>query len=164
MKWFYDMKIGRKLMAAFIITGMITAVVGYVGVVNLGKMADMLASSYARETLGISCLKQANIDLIHMDRAVKNLLLSSTAADREHWQERQRTPRQAPLEGRRQHQPRRQTRQARQGIRALLAVAQSRRGPAPPAPRLLRMHEESKKNERQRNYRDPPVPHLPPGQ
>jgi methyl-accepting chemotaxis protein len=88
MKWFYDMKIGAKLIGAFIIVGAITAVVGYMGIRNMGDLAELAASSYAKETLGISHLKQANIDLIHMDRAVKNVLLSNTQADREHYKQR----------------------------------------------------------------------------
>jgi methyl-accepting chemotaxis protein len=43
---------------------------------------------YANETLGISYLKQADIELIHMDRAEKNLLLASTAEDRDHYKGR----------------------------------------------------------------------------
>jgi len=88
MNWFYDMKIGKKLMVAFIIVGAITALVGYMGIRSMGQLADLAAESYAKETLGISYLKQADVDLIHMDRAVKNVLLANTIADREHYQSR----------------------------------------------------------------------------
>jgi len=83
MKWFYDMKIGRKLIGAFIVTGLITAIVGAMGIANLGKIAALSASSYANETLGISYLREADVHVIHMARAEKNLLLSSTPAERE---------------------------------------------------------------------------------
>ena len=83
MNWFYDMKIGAKLIGAFIVVGVITAVVGAVGIRSMGQLADLAASSYARETLGVVYLKQANVELIHMDRAEKNLLLSSTPEDRD---------------------------------------------------------------------------------
>jgi len=83
MKWFYDMKIGTKLIAAFVLTGVITGVVGLVGIMNLGKIADMSAASYAKETLGIVYLKQANVELIDMARAEKNLLLASTPEEQE---------------------------------------------------------------------------------
>jgi methyl-accepting chemotaxis protein len=88
MKWFYDMKIGTKLIGAFIIVGAITAVVGYMGIRSMGQLADLSASMYANETLGIAHLNKANIDLIHMDRAVKNLLLSSTQEDRDYYKGR----------------------------------------------------------------------------
>jgi methyl-accepting chemotaxis protein len=88
MNWFNDMKIGKKLIGAFILVGAITAVVGYMGISNMGKIAELAASSYANETLGISYLKQADIELIHMDRAEKNLLLASTNEDRDHYKGR----------------------------------------------------------------------------
>jgi len=83
MNWFYNMKIGTKLIAAFVITGLITVAVGLIGISNMGKIAEMSAESYANETMGIVYLKQANIDLIHMARAEKNLLLSSTTEEQE---------------------------------------------------------------------------------
>jgi len=83
MKWFYDMKIGIRLLAAFIIVGAITAIVGYMGIANLGKIADLSKTIYERETLGIVYLKQAGIDIVSMDRAAKNLLLSNTTEERE---------------------------------------------------------------------------------
>jgi methyl-accepting chemotaxis protein len=88
MKWFYDMKIGPKLIGAFIIVGAITAIVGYMGIRNMGQLADLSASMYANEALGIDHLNKANIELIHMDRAVKNLLLATTQEDREHYKGR----------------------------------------------------------------------------
>jgi len=83
MKWFYDMKISIRLLAAFIVVGVITAVVGYTGIVNLGKSADQAKSSYEKETLGIDYLKQASIDIVSVDRAVKNALLSNTQEERD---------------------------------------------------------------------------------
>jgi methyl-accepting chemotaxis protein len=82
MNWFYDIKIGTKLIGAFILTGVITAVVGFIGIANLGKIADMSAASYEKETMGIVYLKQTSLELIHMARAEKNLLLSSDAEER----------------------------------------------------------------------------------
>jgi methyl-accepting chemotaxis protein len=88
MKWFYDMKIGTRIMAAFIILGAITAVVGYMGISSMSKIAGLAKEQYENQTLGIAYLKQADISLIHMDRAVKNVLLSTSQADREHYKTR----------------------------------------------------------------------------
>lgn len=85
MKWFYDMKIGTRLLAAFVIVGAITAIVGYMGVASLSKVADLSATTYEKETLGIVALKQANIDVIGVDRAAKNVLISSTSEEREQY-------------------------------------------------------------------------------
>jgi methyl-accepting chemotaxis protein len=83
MKWFYDMKIGTKLLAAFIIVGAITAIIGYRGIAGLGKIAELSKASYEQETLGIAYLKQACIDIVSLDRAAKNVLLSNTSDERE---------------------------------------------------------------------------------
>jgi methyl-accepting chemotaxis protein len=83
MKWLNDMKIGAKLIGAFIIVGAITAVVGSMGIRSMGEIAELAASSYANETVAIAYLKQADVQLVHMDRAEKNLLLSTTAEERD---------------------------------------------------------------------------------
>jgi methyl-accepting chemotaxis protein len=83
MKSIYNMKIGTRLLAAFIIVGAITAVIGYTSVASLGKIADSAKASYEQETLGITYLKQANIDILGVDRAAKSVLLSGTQEDRE---------------------------------------------------------------------------------
>jgi len=82
MKWFYDMKIGARLIGAFVVVGAITALVGFLGIRNMGKLAGLAAESYAKDTMGITYLKQADVELIHMARAEKNLLLSSTPEER----------------------------------------------------------------------------------
>jgi methyl-accepting chemotaxis protein len=83
MNWFYDMKIGKKLISAFAIVGAISAAIGYMGIQGMGKIADMAADSYAKETVAITYLKQADLELIHMARAEKNLLLSNSPDERE---------------------------------------------------------------------------------
>jgi len=85
MKWFYDLKIGTRLIAGFVMVGAITAVVGLISVINMGKMADLGAAAYANETLGMSYLKQANVCLIYVARAEKNLLLAATPEEHERY-------------------------------------------------------------------------------
>ena len=82
MKWFYDMKIGAKLIGAFIVVGAITAVVGVMGISNMGKIANLANSSYTNETVAISYLADAHAALLEMARAEKNLLLASSAEER----------------------------------------------------------------------------------
>ncbi|MFP5227931.1 MAG: MCP four helix bundle domain-containing protein, partial [Acidobacteriota bacterium] len=78
MKWFYDVKIGTKLMASFVLVGLITAVVGLIGILSLGKVSGMGADAYAKETMGISWLLTAQVDLLHGVRYEKNLMLADT--------------------------------------------------------------------------------------
>ena len=85
MKWFYDMKIGNRLLGALIFGGCITAAVGFVSVSRLAKVAELSKASYEQETLGIADLKQANIDLIEVDRAAKNVMLSNSPEEREQY-------------------------------------------------------------------------------
>jgi methyl-accepting chemotaxis protein len=85
MKWFFDMKIGTRLLAAFVTVGAITAIVGYMGISSMGKIATLSENSYEKETLGIVAAKQANIDVIGVDRAAKNVLLSNTSEEREQY-------------------------------------------------------------------------------
>ena len=82
MKWFYDLKIGTKLITAFIVVGAITAIVGFMGISKMSKINDMGDAMYAKDLLGISYIKEANIDLVYVGRAEKNLLLATTAEQR----------------------------------------------------------------------------------
>jgi methyl-accepting chemotaxis protein len=85
MKWFYNMKIGTRLLAALVFGGVLTAIVGYVSIASLSKIADSSKTSYEQETLGVAYVKQANIDLIEVDRAAKNVMLSNTSEEREQY-------------------------------------------------------------------------------
>jgi methyl-accepting chemotaxis protein len=87
MKWFYDMKIGTRLIGAFILVGAITAIIGYMGIQGMGKIADLAAESYAQETVAIGYLKQADVELIHMARAEKNLLLANSPEERDKYRD-----------------------------------------------------------------------------
>ncbi|GFO60866.1 hypothetical protein GMST_31910 [Geomonas silvestris] len=78
-----SLTISKKLMASFVILAGITAIVGYIGIKNMGTINDRADQIYQKELLGLSYVKEANIDLIYMDRASKNLILSTTKADRE---------------------------------------------------------------------------------
>ena len=85
MKWFYNMKIGTRLLAALVFGGVLTAIVGFVSIASLSKIANSSKSSYEQETLGVAYVKQANIDLIEVDRAAKNVMLSNTSEEREQY-------------------------------------------------------------------------------
>jgi methyl-accepting chemotaxis protein len=78
MRWFYDMKIGTRLIWAFILVGVITAAVGTMGIMNLGKLAELSDSTYENQTVGIAHLLRAGNALVHFSRAEKNMLLSSS--------------------------------------------------------------------------------------
>ncbi|HEX3075169.1 MAG TPA: MCP four helix bundle domain-containing protein [Ignavibacteriales bacterium] len=70
MKWYYDLKIANKLLIAFIVMAALTAFVGYQGMKSMGSVNDMLNLLYKNETLGISYVKEANINLVYHQRAL----------------------------------------------------------------------------------------------
>ncbi|MBJ6800054.1 methyl-accepting chemotaxis protein [Geomonas propionica] len=83
MKWFSNLKVGTKLVTAFVAVALITAVVGVIGIRNMGTINDMADEMYMKELLGISYIKEANINLIYISRAEKNFLLATTQQERE---------------------------------------------------------------------------------
>lgn len=88
MQWFNRLKVGVRLLSAFMIMAGLTAVVGGVGIWDIARMNSMADQIYEKELLGISHIKEANIHLLAMDRAQKNMLLASEAEDRTAFRDR----------------------------------------------------------------------------
>ena len=82
MQWFHDMRVATKLILSFIVMAAVAGVVGYIGIDKMGKINDLADDMYMKELLGVSYIKEANINLIYIDRATKNMLLASSAADK----------------------------------------------------------------------------------
>ncbi len=87
MKWFYDLKIGKKLIIAFLVVSAITAFVGIMGIRNMGAINTLADDIYLNQVLGIAYVKEANIDLLFLVRAEKSLLLSSSEGQRQKYME-----------------------------------------------------------------------------
>lgn len=83
MNLFNNFTISKKLITSFLILAAITAVVGFIGIRNMSNINDLADKMYEKELLGLSYIKEANISLIYMARAEKNLILSATRADRD---------------------------------------------------------------------------------
>lgn len=83
MKWFRDMKIAPKLMFAFAIVGAITAVIGYMGVHELGEISSDSDRLYKQDLLGVAYIGDAGTALAQVSRHEKNLLLARSAEERE---------------------------------------------------------------------------------
>ena len=77
-----NIKIGIRLIAAFLLVAAASGIVGYVGISNAGKINDMADRMYDRELLGLSYVKEANINLIYIGRARANALLASSQEER----------------------------------------------------------------------------------
>ncbi|MDO9003066.1 MAG: methyl-accepting chemotaxis protein [Aquabacterium sp.] len=80
---FSNLKIGVRLIAGFLLVASISLVVGLIGISNTSKINTMADNMYARELLGLSYIKEANINLIYIGRARGNFLLAHTQEERE---------------------------------------------------------------------------------
>jgi methyl-accepting chemotaxis protein len=78
-----NVKIGPKLIGGFIAVAVITLIIGVLGINNIGKINNMLNELYEKHLIGISRAKEANINLIYIGRAVRNLILAKNLEERE---------------------------------------------------------------------------------
>ncbi|AZZ92206.1 HAMP domain-containing protein [Hahella sp. KA22] len=83
MGWFNNLKVSVKLLGSFLLMLVLMSVVGYLGINSMGKINESDTKMYQRDTLGISHIKEANIQLLNQSRALRNLMLSSTMEERE---------------------------------------------------------------------------------
>ncbi|MNR75466.1 Methyl-accepting chemotaxis protein McpS [compost metagenome] len=73
--------IGTKLLAGFATLLVLMAVIGIFSLVKLGEFNHMLDNMYRVQTMGISIVKQANLNLVYRGRAEKNMILASDPAE-----------------------------------------------------------------------------------
>lgn len=84
MQWLSGLRVTTKLIFSFMVVCSVTAVVGLIGVNNMGKINAKADQLYERELMGLSYVKEANIDAMYGSRAVRSLLLASSEAERDH--------------------------------------------------------------------------------
>ena len=77
-----NIKIGIKLIGAFLLISIITGVVGFIGISNMSQLNDAADNLYQKELLGLSVVKEANIHLVGIGRALRGSILSITAKGR----------------------------------------------------------------------------------
>jgi phosphoglycerate-specific signal transduction histidine kinase len=78
-----DLKLGTRLIAAFVFVCLLGAAVSGIGIYDMGKLDDEAGKLYEQELLGVSFMKEANINLIYTARDRRSALLAPTAAERE---------------------------------------------------------------------------------
>ncbi|MCD1646500.1 methyl-accepting chemotaxis protein [Marinobacter adhaerens] len=91
MRWFTKLKLRTRLILAFLLTAVITAVVGFVGLANMGNINEMTRSIYQEDLLGLSKIKEANYQLMYVARNNRNLALATTQARKDAVIEEMRT-------------------------------------------------------------------------
>ena len=76
-------KIGPKLIGGFLVVAVTTLAVGVLSINNMGKINNMLNTLYEKHLVGISTVKEANINLIYIGRAMRNMILSDSQEERD---------------------------------------------------------------------------------
>ena len=80
---FKRMKVGTRLLAGFLTLSILGAIVAAIGIYNMAQMNERTERLYTRELLGISHVKEANINLVIVGRALRNVMLASSEQERQ---------------------------------------------------------------------------------
>jgi len=79
---FATMTVRARLLAAFLTIALLGAVVAGIGVFNMATMNAQAERAYASDLIGISSLKEANINMVYIGRDIRSRLLAQTDAAR----------------------------------------------------------------------------------
>jgi methyl-accepting chemotaxis protein len=80
---FNTMTVKARLVTGFMLVAMLGAAVAGIGIFNMSKMNAQAERAYANDLLGVSATKEANINLIYIGRAMRNVMLATTPEERE---------------------------------------------------------------------------------
>ncbi len=82
-----NLKVGTRLIASFLLLSALCGVVGAIGMLNMSRISDMADVMYENELMGLSHIKEANINLIYAGRARSNALLATSDEERRRYTE-----------------------------------------------------------------------------
>jgi methyl-accepting chemotaxis protein len=77
-----NLKLGPKLIGAFIVVCLLGAAVSAVGISNMGQINEAGDKLYKKDMIGLSLTKEANIDLLYVGRSLRNALLATSPEQR----------------------------------------------------------------------------------
>ena len=83
MNWFKSLSVQAKLIASFAAVCSISAIVGGVGLLKMDTINDILDEMYAKQTVGISALKEANMCIVRIGRSTREIVLEKDPAANE---------------------------------------------------------------------------------
>ncbi|RED58009.1 methyl-accepting chemotaxis protein [Cohnella lupini] len=83
MKWFYNMKIGKKLILSFILVALLAGTVGVIGITNLKKIDDKYTDLYNQFGVSVGDLGKVGMNFHHSRALVRNVLLYEDVAKRD---------------------------------------------------------------------------------
>jgi methyl-accepting chemotaxis protein len=79
---FHQMKVGTRLTLGFLAVVVLGAIVAGIAIYNMTQMNERAKRMYQKELLGISYVKEANINLIYVGRALRGAMLASSEEQR----------------------------------------------------------------------------------
>ncbi|MFM0374794.1 methyl-accepting chemotaxis protein [Paraburkholderia aspalathi] len=79
---FSKMKLGTKLISAFVLVCVIGAVVSGIGIRNMARINDEGDKVYHLDLVGLSMTQRADVDLLKAGRALRNAILASSTEQR----------------------------------------------------------------------------------
>lgn len=88
MKWYYDLKIGTKLLSAFILVALIAGIIGYVGTKNIRTINKMDEELYEVNTVPLAYLAEI-AQSFHRSRVnVANLIIEKDKESKKNYEDR----------------------------------------------------------------------------
>jgi methyl-accepting chemotaxis protein len=79
---FQQMKVGTRLTLGFLAVAMLGAIVAGIAIYNMAQMNERAKRMYQQELLGISYIKEANLDQAYAGRALRGAMLASSEEQR----------------------------------------------------------------------------------
>ncbi|MBO2944082.1 methyl-accepting chemotaxis protein [Paenibacillus sp. F411] len=87
MKWFMDLKIGRKLILSFVFVALLAGVVGTVGVLNMNNIDKDYNQLYADYGVAVGDIGSAGISFHQMRASIRDVMLTENSADKQQYVE-----------------------------------------------------------------------------
>ncbi|SFC53742.1 methyl-accepting chemotaxis sensory transducer [Cupriavidus sp. OV038] len=82
MQWFNQLRVTTRLIAGFLVVSVIGAIIGLLGVVNMGRMAEWTGKIYNSDLQALKAVQDGNINLVYASRSQIALLSASTMGER----------------------------------------------------------------------------------
>ena len=79
---FSQLKLGTKLISAFVLVSAIGAIVSGIGIYNMAQMNDNSERAYRYDLVGLDLAENANVEILSASRSLRDAILSSSAEQR----------------------------------------------------------------------------------
>ncbi|CAN5326147.1 methyl-accepting chemotaxis protein [soil metagenome] len=83
-----SLRVGPRLLISFVLIALIGAAIGAIGIHNMGDMDERGQKLYDNELIGLSLIKEANINLLYTARTVRTIALSTEPEQRANFTKR----------------------------------------------------------------------------